>query len=99
MKALIGSLTALALIATPAVAAQTKSAPAKAAAAKPAKSVAKEAKVERESTATEAKEHRAAARHHHAARCSCPSKYAKAHKTTHKMAVKKTTTTTPKTKG
>jgi hypothetical protein len=88
MKALIASLAALGLIATPALA-QTKAA---APAAKTTKSVAKEAKAEGESTATEANEHKAA-RHHHAMKCSCPKvAHHKAHKTMHKTAVKKTTT-------
>lgn len=92
MKALIGSLTALALIATPVMAAQTGSnAPATSKttkSTKTSKTVAKQAKAEGESTATEAKEHHAAARHHHhrASRCSCASHKAKSHKASHKGA-------------
>jgi len=85
MKALIASLTALGLIAAPALAQTNTTAPAHA-----TKPVAKEAKAEGESMKTEAKEHKAAA-HHHAAKCSCPSKYA--HKS-HKSAPKKSTTDT-----
>jgi hypothetical protein len=94
MKALLASLAALAIVATPAIAAQkTSTKPA------PTKTIAKQAKAEGESTATEAKEHHAAARHHHAAKCSC-SHYAKAksHKmASHKAAAKKTATSTKKT--
>lgn len=93
MKALIGSLAGLALIATPVIAAQTTSkAPATATktakASTASKSVARQAKAERESPATEAKEHRAAARRHHhrAARCSCSSYKMKTHKARHHMA-------------
>jgi hypothetical protein len=87
MKALIASLAALGLMATPALA-QTKVA----APAKTTKAVAKEAKAEGESVKTEAKEHKAA-RHHHAMKCSCPKvAHHKAHKAMHKTAVKKTTT-------
>ena len=85
MKILIGSLTALALVATPALA-QTNNT---AASSKPAPtmksskpSVTKEAKTEGESTATEAKEHKAAARHHHKGK-------SRKHKGHHKMASKK----------
>lgn len=84
MKILISSLTALAVVATPALA-QTNNT---AASTKPAptmksskSSVATEAKAEGESKATEAKEHKAAARHHHKAK-------SKKHKH-HRMATKK----------
>ena len=102
MKALLTSLAALAIVATPAIAAQkTSTKPA------PTKTIAKQAKAEGESTATEAKEHHAAARHHHAAKCSC-SHYAKAkshHMAKHharkhstKMAAKTAKTAKPATK-
>jgi hypothetical protein len=91
MKALIASIAALGLVASPVVAA-AKSTP------KPAaSSTAKEAKAEGESVKTEAKEKKAAARHH-AARCGCPSKYAKSHKTAKKSMAKKTTAKSTKTK-
>jgi hypothetical protein len=60
--------------------------------------VVKEAKAEGESVKTEAMEHKAAARHHHAAKCTCGAKHAhKAHKSAHKTAAKKSTTDTTKT--
>jgi len=91
MKALIASFTALGLIAAPALAQTNTTAPAHA--TKPA---AKEAKAEGESMKTEAMEHKAAA-HHHAAKCSCPSKYAhELHKSAHKAAKKSTTDTSTK---
>lgn len=85
MKKLIASVAAAALIATPAIAAQTtKMASSKTMKAPARKSipVAKQAKAESESTATEAKEHKAAARHH-------AKRHMKSHK---KMAAKKMTT-------
>lgn len=88
MKAVIASIAALGLIASPALAA-TKPAP------KTTSATAKQAKAEGESVKTEAKEKKAAARHH-AATCSCPK--VAAHKTTHKMAMKKTKTVAKKTK-
>jgi hypothetical protein len=92
MKALIASLTALSLIVSPAFAAPKT--------AKATTSTAKAAKAEGESTATEAKEHKMAKRHHHAARCSCPAKSmhkgAKKGSVARKAASKKTSTTTKK---
>lgn len=91
MRMFISSLTAAALIASPALAAPKTAAPAKTT----TPSIAKAAKVEGESVKTEAKEHRAAARHH-AASCGCPTKYAKSHKMMHKTAAKKASTTAKK---
>jgi hypothetical protein len=90
MKALIASLTALGLIATPIVAQTTNTAaPAKSKTTmKASKSIAKEAKAEGESTATEAKEHKAAARKHHR----------RHHARKHHMAMKSTKTTKTATK-
>jgi hypothetical protein len=97
MKALIASLTALGLIAAPAVAQTNTAAPAKSTHA--SKPMAKEAKAEGESTATEAKEHKAAAHHaKHKAKCSCPSKSHKSHKAK-KSTKKSTTETSTKTSG
>ena len=89
MKALIASMTALAVIAAPAVA-QTSNTMSNT--TKASKAVVKEAKAEGESVATEAKEHKAAARHHrrhHAKRM---------HKRHHaaKKTAKATTTSTKK---
>jgi hypothetical protein len=95
MKKLIASFASAALIATPALAAPAAKTATKPAAAATTK-VATEAKSEGESKATEAKEHRSAARHHHASMCS--GKYAKSH---HKMAhksVKKASKPTATTK-
>jgi hypothetical protein len=105
MKALIASLAALGLIASPALAQTTNNMMANttktstraktSTKAKASKSIAKEAKAEGESVATETKEHKAAARHHrhHA-------KTHKMHKMHKKTAAKTTTTTTtPKTPG
>ena len=86
MKALIASIAALGLIASPALATTKTAKPATSTAAKPKTPVAKAARAEGESTKTEAAEHRAAARHH-AAKCSCPSKYA--HKSTKAASGKK----------
>ena len=85
MKALIASIAALGLVASPALAATTP-------APTTTTSTAKQAKAEGESAKTEAKE-KAAAHRHHAAACSCP-KVAKAH---HKM-MKKSTKTASVTK-
>ena len=84
MKALIASLTALGLIAAPAVAQTNTAAPAKPAHA--SKPMAKEAKAEGESTATEAKEHKMAAAHH-------------AKKSMHKASTKKASDATTNTTG
>jgi hypothetical protein len=102
MKALIASLTALGLIAAPAVA-QTNNTAAPAKPTHASKTVSKEAKAEGESVATEAKEHKAAAHHaKHHAKCSCPAtshKHKSAHKAAKKSTKKTTTETSTKTSG
>jgi hypothetical protein len=94
MKALIASIAALGLMAGPALATTKPAAAKPAATAKPKTSVAKAARSEGESVKTEAAEHRAAARHHGSAKCSCPAKVAhrsmKSAKTPSKPAAKPT---------
>lgn len=99
MRTLIGSLTALALIATPAVAAQTTN---KAASTK---TVVTKSGKEKATTTVSTKGNTTVAkttvtkRHHkadrHAARCGCPSHKMKSHRSG-KARMKKSTTTTEK---
>lgn len=101
MKALIGSLTALALIATPAMAAQTtnKTASTKTVVTKSGKEKATTTVSTKGNTTvaktTVTKRHHKARRHHRAARCGCPSYKMKSHRSG-KASMKKSTMTSEK---
>jgi hypothetical protein len=113
MKKLLASLAAVSLLASPVFAqatntasttkASTKTMKTTKASTKASKPIAKAAKAEGESTATEAKEHKAAAKHKYGKYHRCASTHMKGHhKATHhanKAAAKTTKTTAAKTSG
>jgi Ni/Co efflux regulator RcnB len=110
MKKLLASLAAVSLLASPAFAQTNTSTTAKTTkttkATHASSKVAKDAKAEHESVATEKKEVKAAAKHHYGKYHRCGTSHMKghhkaAHHATHKAAAKttKSTTTATKTSG
>lgn len=106
MKKLLASLAAVSLLASPAFAQTNTSTTAKTTkttkATHASSKVAKDAKAEHESVATEKKEVKAAAKHHYGKYHRCGTSHMKGHKmahhATHKAAAK-TTKSTTKTSG
>jgi Ni/Co efflux regulator RcnB len=106
MKKLLASLAAVSLLASPAFAQTNTSTTAKTTkttkATHASSKIAKDAKAEHESVATEKKEVKAAAKHHYGKYSRCGTSHMKSHKmahhATHKAAAKATKSTT-KTSG